>query len=240
MFRNKFNKYIDKLQYGGASTESNLEVDLKTLLERIPRGSITINDKTVTYDKIDQSIELEIDSLLRKGVDLNKIIPDERFSILQWLIITNSGLKLYYLLNLSGYNPKNLNYQYEPDGKTLLMMACITNNIGITQILLFNNRCDVNQLNNSKQSALDIATDPTLKQLLIKYGAKPPVIYNSPGEKCAICEDVKDNTVKTGINRVAKISPCGHTFHLGCIVEARKHSNKCPLCRGIISSIEVF
>jgi hypothetical protein len=239
MYKSKLNKYVYKMQYG-SGTNSNLELNLKQLLERIPRGSITINDTTVTYDKISESIEDEIDSLLRKGVDLNKTIPNERFSILQWLVMTNNRLILYILLKLSGYNPQNLNYQYEPDNKTLLMMACITNNISITQILLFNNRCDVNLLNNSKQSALDIATDPTLKQLLIKYGAKLPVVYNSPGEKCAICEDVKDNTVKTGINRVAKITPCGHTFHFGCIIEARKHSNLCPLCRGHIDSIEVF
>lgn len=240
MYKNKVDKYINKIQYGSSASSSSLELELKNILDRIPRGSITINDKTVTYDKIDESILEKIDFLLRKGVDLNKMIPNENFSILQWLVMSNNRLILYYLLKLSDYNPINLNHQYEPYNNTLLMMACITNNIGIAQILLFNYRCDVNLLNKSKQSALDIATDPILKQLLIKFGAKPPVVYNSPGENCAICEDVKDNTVKTGLNRIAKVTLCGHTFHLGCIVEARKHSDKCPLCRGIIDSIVIF
>lgn len=239
MYKSKLNKYVYKMQYG-SGINSSLELNLKEILERIPRGSITINDTTVTYDKISESIEDEINSLLRKGVDLNKTIANERFSILQWLVMTNNRLILYILLKLSGYNPQNLNYQYEPDNKTLLMMACITNNIGIAQILLFNNRCDVNLLNNHKESAIDIATDPTLKELLIKYGAKPPVVYNSPGENCVICQGEKDNKIKTGSNMIVKVIKCGHTFHLGCITEARKHSNRCPICREFISDVEVF
>jgi hypothetical protein len=212
------------MQYGSSINNSSL---IK-VLERIPQGSITINDKIITYDKIDQSIEFEINSLLRKNVDLS--------SILKWLVITNNGFKLYILLKLSGYNPKNLNYQYKSDnGNTLLMMSCISNNINIAHILLFNHICDINLLNNNNKSAIDIATDPILKQLLINYGAKIPVVYNSSGEICAIC-----HKVKTGSNRVAKVTLCGHTFHLGCIVEARKYSNLCPLCRGIINTIEVF
>ena len=38
-------------------------------------------------------------------------------------------------------------------------------------------------------------------------------------------------------NNVCKLS-CGHYYCLDCIIELKKHSNKCPCCRSIVFNNE--
>ena len=131
-------KFLYKNQYEASfnSNSSSLELQLEKILLRIPKGEIVFNNTTVKYDTIDESILKEIYSLLKEGVDLTKLLPNKNYSILQNLISKNNALALYYLLILSGYNSRDINYQYQ-DKITLLMIACILNNITIVQILLF-------------------------------------------------------------------------------------------------------
>ncbi|MBI90036.1 MAG: hypothetical protein CMG60_08115 [Candidatus Marinimicrobia bacterium] len=44
---------------------------------------------------------------------------------------------------------------------------------------------------------------------------------------CAICME------EIGNNNVCKLT-CGHYYCLDCIIELKKHSNKCPSCRRIV------
>ena len=248
-------KFLYKNQYEASfnSNSSSLELQLEKILLRIPKGEIVFNNTTVKYDTIDESILKEIYSLLKEGVDLTKLLPNKNYSILQNLISKNNALALYYLLILSGYNSRDINYQYQ-DKITLLMIACILNNITIVQILLFNNICDVNLLNNHQQTALDIVTNPTLKQLLIKYGAKtseelktiivtqpkPQVVTQPKYNTCSICLENKDYTIENGPSRIAVVNPCNHTFHFGCITNAKKHNNLCPLCKRDMINVNIL
>lgn len=49
--------------------------------------------------------------------------------------------------------------------------------------------------------------------------------------KCTICMEEINN------NNVCKLS-CGHYYCLECIIELKKHSNKCPCCRSIVFNNE--
>lgn len=49
--------------------------------------------------------------------------------------------------------------------------------------------------------------------------------------KCTVCMEEINN------NNVCKLS-CGHYYCLDCIIELKKHSNKCPCCRSIVFNNE--
>jgi hypothetical protein len=50
---------------------------------------------------------------------------------------------------------------------------------------------------------------------------------SSNNNLCSIClENLTDNNLS--------ITKCNHKFHLTCLIESFKFSNKCPLCREIL------
>lgn len=50
-------------------------------------------------------------------------------------------------------------------------------------------------------------------------------------DDCAVCL----NTMRTRLNRVVQLQPCGHYFHESCIMETVRAGHRlCPLCRSVV------